>query len=127
MEEVYDPEAGQLVAERTYGCMPPDHESGLLQCQGHLVPHLNPTSIACCADENYCNRHLQPTYTPTPLHEAQEEGVAPYQAFGMDQTTFLVLLVSVTLFLCEYHTIFIPKQQTPSLEQEQLFSSGLGG
>ncbi|XP_059097995.1 bone morphogenetic protein receptor type-1B-like [Tigriopus californicus] len=90
VEEVYDLEAGRLVAERTYGCLPPDHMSGLLQCQGHLVPHLNPTSIACCADENYCNRHLQPTYTPTPLHEA----------FGMDQTTFLVLLVSVTLFLC---------------------------
>ena len=44
VEEVFDPNTGLYVPERTYGCMPPD-ETGLLQCKGHLVPHLNPKSI----------------------------------------------------------------------------------
>ena len=44
VEEVFDPNTGLDVPERTYGCMPPD-ETGMLQCKGHLVPHLNPKSI----------------------------------------------------------------------------------
>ena len=44
VEEVFDPNTGLYVPERTYGCVPPD-ETGMLQCKGHLVPHLNPKSI----------------------------------------------------------------------------------
>ncbi len=41
------------------------------QCKGHLVPHSNPTAIACCDEFNLCNRNLRPTYverstTPMP-------------------------------------------------------------
>ena len=53
--QVYDPGTASLVPERTYGCLPPD-ERGLLQCKGNLVPHLNPTAIACCSDQDYCNK-----------------------------------------------------------------------
>ena len=32
-EEVYDPDTESLVAERTYGCLPPA-ERGLMMCKG---------------------------------------------------------------------------------------------
>ena len=55
VEEVLDPETDSLVPERTYGCLPAD-EQGLLQCKGHLVPHFQPRSIACCQEEDLCNK-----------------------------------------------------------------------
>ena len=55
MEEVVDPHTGDLVPEWTYGCLPPD-EQGPMQCKGHLVPHFQPRSIACCSDSDLCNK-----------------------------------------------------------------------
>merc|ERR1712158_308684 len=64
VEEVVDPHTGALVPEWTYGCLPPD-EKGLMQCKGHLVPHFQPRTIACCAEEDLCNKELTPLYEPT--------------------------------------------------------------
>merc|ERR1719266_171688 len=64
VEEVVDPHTGALVPERTYGCLPPD-EQGLMQCKGHLVPHFQPRTIACCAERALCNQDLAPMYQPT--------------------------------------------------------------
>merc|ERR1712088_1001506 len=65
VEEVLDPETDLLVPERTYGCLPAD-EQGLLQCKGHLVPHFQPRSIACCSDADLCNKELAPIYQARP-------------------------------------------------------------
>jgi bone morphogenetic protein receptor type-1B len=54
---VTDPDTNEVGPERTYGCLPPE-ESGLMQCRGSLVPHLNPANISCCSDEDLCNRDL---------------------------------------------------------------------
>jgi len=64
VEEVTDPQTGHLVPEWTYGCLPPD-EKGLMQCKGHLVPHFQPRTIACCTDHDLCNKDLTPLYEPT--------------------------------------------------------------
>merc|ERR1719356_892112 len=89
VEEVLDPETNLLVPERTYGCLPAD-EKGLMQCKGHLVPHFEPRSIACCADYDMCNKDLSPMYEPT-----VEPTVDP-----LDPSVYHVaLLVSLTICL----------------------------
>ena len=84
------------------------------QCKGHLVPHLNPTSIACCSDENYCNQGLTPMYTATTddlldhLDDGEDEGGGAAAASGlgifhsMDQSTGIALLVSLTVCLSKF-------------------------
>ena len=96
VEQVYDPGSESLVPERTYGCLPPD-EGGLLQCKGASVPHLNPTSIACCGDQDFCNRQLSPMYDATPLREENDDSA--YHLFGADmgEAASLALLVSLTI------------------------------
>jgi len=64
VEEVLDPVTHEYVPERTYGCLPAD-EQGLMQCKGHLVPHFEPRTIACCSDRALCNQDLAPMYQPT--------------------------------------------------------------
>lgn len=99
MREALDEATGALLPEWTYGCLPPDDESGLLQCKGHLVPHLEPTSIACCADGDLCNRNLRPMYAVTESHpeDTATEGLSALGAAGIDQTTGIALIVSVTV------------------------------
>ena len=95
VQEVLDPETGELVPERTYGCLPPE-ESGLLQCKGHLVPHSNPTSIGCCNDGDLCNRNLAPMYqasTPDLDHSDFQS-----EFLGIQTQTWLILLV--TFMVC---------------------------
>lgn len=111
VEEVLDPLTDELVAERTFGCMPPEDDGGLLQCQGHLVPHINPTSIACCSDGNYCNQALTPMYTPTADEGEDGLGGDPQSSsssvasdlagflHSLDEGTAIALLVSLTLCL----------------------------
>lgn len=132
VEEVYDPDTGNLVPERTYGCLPPD-ESGLLQvssgftflishliwfvlpinfsinlfqCQGHLVPHLNPKSIACCSDADFCNRLLTPTYRATTLNE-DEATEGNFLGTSIDHTTSIALLISFTVCFGKIHILEI--------------------
>ena len=89
VEEVLDPVTDKLVSERTYGCLPPD-ESGLLQCKGNLVPHLNPKSIECCDDSELCNQYLYPSYTPTPSQDP---------VFESPDTFHIALLISLSICL----------------------------
>ena len=87
-----DPHTGLLVPEWTYGCLPPD-EKGLMQCKGHLVPHFQPRTIACCADQDLCNKELTPLYEPTP----DELDTVPEP---LDPSVYHVaLLVSLTICL----------------------------
>ena len=110
VEQVYDPGSGSNVPERTYGCLPPDVEGGLFQCKGNLVPHLNPTAIACCSDQDYCNRRLAPMYDaspppPPPTGSGGGEGHGGPDGGGgdglfgshMGEAASLALLVSLTL------------------------------
>ena len=61
-----------------------------MQCKGHLVPHFEPRSIACCADYDMCNKDLSPMYEPT-----VEPTVDP-----LDPSVYHVaLLVSLTICL----------------------------
>ena len=94
VEEVLDPESGLLVPERTFGCLPPE-ESGLLQCKGHLVPHINPTSIECCYDSDLCNSRLRPMYEPTST--AAEEGEDYSISAALDHNTLIAFIIAFTV------------------------------
>lgn len=90
VEEVYNPDTGLPEPEYTYGCLPPE-EKGLMQCKGHLVPHLVPKSIQCCHESDHCNRLLSPMY------EIRSTTPDPNSGFGSDQNVhYLALLVSGT-------------------------------
>jgi bone morphogenetic protein receptor type-1B len=65
-EEVYDSDTDSLVAERTYGCLPPDDNGGLFACKAGLSPHGTPTAIECCRRGDLCNRALYPMYERRP-------------------------------------------------------------
>ena len=97
-EEVYDPETESLVAERTYGCLPPE-ERGLMMCRGALSPHANPTTIECCKDGDFCNRQLFPMY-----EKSNDGGLSDINGghsgvpAGINPAVFhLVLLCTVTV------------------------------
>ncbi|XP_013775412.1 bone morphogenetic protein receptor type-1B-like [Limulus polyphemus] len=90
VEEVVNMATGQLEAERTYGCLPPN-ESGILQCKGNLVPHRIPKSIACCDDKDMCNEALSPVYTVIPT----TPGPGEFSSFD-DSVHQIALLISVT-------------------------------
>jgi len=96
VEEVVDPTTELLVAERTYGCLPP-HEKGLMQCKGSLVPHFQPRNILCCASAPLCNQDLSPVYEPR-RELVGEEGTG---AGGLvdPSVVYVALLVSLTICL----------------------------
>ncbi|KAG8182734.1 hypothetical protein JTE90_026185 [Oedothorax gibbosus] len=99
VEQVYNEQTDLLEEERTHGCLPPE-ESGLMQCKGHLVPHQIPKSIACCANGDWCNRHLMPTpvvrtTTANPLYEGE---LVPYSGF-LNIVFFWVAFIVVSLIL----------------------------
>ncbi|XP_037957772.1 bone morphogenetic protein receptor type-1B isoform X2 [Teleopsis dalmanni] len=64
VEGYYDELTGTYEVDRTYGCMPPEDNGGLLMCKVAVVPHLHGKNIACCDSGDYCNRDLHPVYTP---------------------------------------------------------------
>ena len=100
VREVVDEATGEARPAFSYGCQPPDDEGGMLQCQGHLVPHLEPASIACCSDGDLCNRDLRPMYTVVDdgdyAEDSANDGFAVLGA-GIDQTTAIALVVSLTV------------------------------
>merc|ERR1719491_1552739 len=71
-QEVYDPDTDTLVAERTYGCLPPA-EAGLMVCRGGLSHHTSPTAIECCRVGELCNKRLYPMYDLTRYDYDSEE------------------------------------------------------
>ena len=109
VREVLDEATGEARPSFSYGCQPPDDEGGMLQCQGHLVPHLEPASIACCSDGDLCNRDLRPMYALV-----DDDGVGGDSAYndgltllgaGIDQTTAIALVVSLTVCFGENRPI----------------------
>ena len=114
VREVVDEATGEARPAFSYGCQPPDDEGGMLQCQGHLVPHLEPASIACCSDGDLCNRDLRPMYTVVDDDgddvgdSAYNDGFAVLGA-GIDQTTAIALVVSLTVCFGENRQIEIAK------------------
>ena len=101
MEEVLDPLTNELVAERTYGCLPAD-EGGFMQCKGHLVPHFEPRNIACCSDQDLCNKDLVPVYQPSTDHETgvsdQLHPSVYHIALLVSLTTCLVIFILLVTF-----------------------------
>lgn len=67
VEEVWDNDLQEFVPEWSFGCLPSD-ESGLMQCKGNLLPHLQEKNIKCCSDRDLCNKDIFPqlTYKPRP-------------------------------------------------------------
>ena len=98
VEMVTDPDTDEPVPERTYGCLPPE-ESGLMQCRGSLVPHLNPTNISCCWDSDLCNQDLLPMYNPLPPDSEFENGSGFKNGTTLNHATSMALLVSLTACL----------------------------
>ena len=95
---VSDPDTNEVFPERTYGCLPPE-ESGLMQCRGSLVPHLNPANISCCSDKDLCNRDLSPMYNPLPPDSEFDSGSSFKNTATLNQATSMALLVSLTACL----------------------------
>ena len=87
VEEVLDPVTHEYVPERTYGCLPAD-EQGLMQCKGHLVPHFEPRTIACCSDRALCNQDLAPMYQPTRDSAAGACDQLDPSVYHVSETTF---------------------------------------
>ena len=75
---------------RTFGCLPPE-ESGLMQCKGNLVPHLNPKAILCCNDEDFCNQKLSPMYEYNP-NDNSEDTSLDYPFPTSDAATIALLV-----------------------------------
>ena len=99
-EEVYDSDTDSLVAERTYGCLPPDDSGGLFACQAGLSPHAAPTAIECCRRGDLCNRALYPMYERRPEDGDEEEGSGDgdWSLAAINPAVFhLVLLCTVTV------------------------------
>lgn len=105
-EEVYDPETDSFVAERTYGCLPPE-EAGLMMCRGNLSPHEVPTAIQCCREGDFCNRILFPMYDLSKYTDDEETDVGEgLGGLHIDPAVFhLVLLCTVTV--CIVSLVFL--------------------
>lgn len=127
--QVEDVKTGELVPERTFGCLPPD-EAGLMQCKANLVPHLNPKKIACCSDEDFCNQKLTPMYDLVQPNTNSEDSTL--WLLGSDATTIALL---VTFAICFVMLIFIvtcvytrlKKQEDRRRQQYHLASNGETG
>ncbi|XP_041485680.1 bone morphogenetic protein receptor type-1B-like [Lytechinus variegatus] len=50
---------------RSYGCLAPEEDGGLMQCKGQLSNHRISRTVYCCNDEPNCNLKLNPTLPPT--------------------------------------------------------------
>ena len=87
VEEVLVFVTHEYVPERTYGCLPAD-EQGLMQCKGHLVPHFEPRTIACCSDRALCNQDLAPMYQPTRDSAAGAGDQLDPSVYHVSETTF---------------------------------------
>lgn len=66
-----------------------------------MVPHLTPTSIACCSDSHFCNQNLSPMYRASQPLDGDGDGDGGGGADwlrSLDESTAIALLVS--LFVC---------------------------
>ena len=71
-----------------------------LHFPGNLVPHLNPTSIACCSDEDYCNSVLKPHYKiSVDSHLENSNNPGDFFGIGIDSTTAYILLITFVICL----------------------------
>jgi len=70
-----------------------EEENSLMQCKGHLVPHLSPRTVECCNDEDYCNDYLDPLYVEH--NRTRDNGHAVDDE--MINATQLVLILSISL------------------------------
>ncbi|CAG2102508.1 unnamed protein product [Medioppia subpectinata] len=104
MEQVFNRETRRLEMEKTYGCLPPD-DGHILQCKGHLVPHVVPKSIECCNDHDFCNLELHPNYYNIPeVPNADNES----EFLSIDSTHLLVsLITSLIVFIILFWILFI--------------------
>jgi len=127
VEEVLDPETDLLVPERTYGCLPAD-EQGLLQCKGHLVPHFQPRSIACCSDADLCNKELAPIYQTRPETAPATMDPSVYHvALLVSLTICLVVFILLVTFAYLRYKHREDRRQRYMAESEASRASELGG
>merc|ERR1711936_27947 len=127
VEEVLDPETDLLVPERTYGCLPAD-EQGLLQCKGHLVPHFQPRSIACCSDADLCNKELAPIYEARPETTPATLDPSVYHvALLVSLTICLVVFILLVTFAYLRYKHREDRRQRYMAESEASRASELGG
>ena len=73
-----------------------------MQCKGHLVPHFEPRNIACCSDQDLCNKDLVPVYQPSTDHETgvsdQLHPSVYHIALLVSLTTCLVIFILLVTF-----------------------------
>ena len=74
-----------------------------MQCKGHLVPHFEPRTIACCSDRDLCNQDLVPMYTPTPdIEDLAMDTLDPsvyHVALLVSLTICLVIFILLVTFI----------------------------
>ncbi|KAI4456064.1 transforming growth factor-beta receptor type i and ii [Holotrichia oblita] len=101
MELIYDRETDTYEPDTTYGCLPAD-ERGLMQCKGHLVPHLRLKSIECCNDSDLCNKELKPrieVHTTTSAPILNQNNTVPYILLTLTSCIVLFLLVIAFVYV----------------------------
>lgn len=105
VEEVYDESTGAVEEERTYGCLPPEENGGLLMCKVATDPHLHGKNILCCDNDHFCNRHLLPEFTPktttplpsTPTNTSSIHYFALFASIIICLSAFIVVVVVVCI------------------------------
>ncbi|EDW08141.2 bone morphogenetic protein receptor type-1B [Drosophila mojavensis] len=98
VEEVYDETTGTYEEERTFGCMPPEDNGGLLMCKVSVMPYLHGKNIACCDEKDLCNRDLQPDFmpkltTPPPELPVSQQSIHVVLAIIVIVCVFIVFFV----------------------------------
>ncbi|TDG48946.1 hypothetical protein AWZ03_004630 [Drosophila navojoa] len=98
VEEVYDETTGTYEEERTFGCMPPEDNGGLLMCKVSVMPYLHGKNIACCDEKDLCNRELQPDFMP--------KLTTPPPELPVSQPSIHVVL-AIIVIVCVFIVLFV--------------------
>lgn len=106
VEEVWDEETQRHEEERTYGCLPPEENGGLLLCKVSVSSHLHGRNIICCDSGDYCNRNIHPAYTPritTPAPElpVSSQSIQYLTLFGALAVVLFVVTSVVFALICK--------------------------
>ncbi|XP_044572452.1 bone morphogenetic protein receptor type-1B isoform X3 [Drosophila ananassae] len=121
VQSFYDETTNTYEEERTYGCMPPEDNGGLLMCKVSAVPHLHGKNIVCCDKEDMCNRDLHPVYTPRMTTPPPELPVSSESVHTLVLCGSIVVCLSVLTLIMA--SLCITYKRREKRKQPRLISS----
>ncbi|CAD7079997.1 unnamed protein product [Hermetia illucens] len=125
VEAEYEEETGMYVEYRTFGCMAPEENGGLLMCKVAKVPHLHGKNILCCDGEDLCNRDLNPKFTPKtpvpPVKPAEEALSSNYFVI------FSSIIVGLSVFAVLIVVAFLTYRRREKQRKQPRLMDGMCG